>query len=238
MDEIKDRMTRYWSEREPKFLELRERELRSEKRLRWLAELHRYLPAGKRLDILDLGTGTGFFCFLLGAEGHRMTGIDLTADMIAGARETAARLGSTARFHIMDAERPDLAPGSFDALVTRNLTWGLPHLADAYRRWHGLLRPGGVLVNFDADYCREDVSKPLPKEHAHKDIAPELTREYESFKDLLRPVQRPRPAWDVELLTAAGFHDIEVDGGVWKRIYAEFDEFYNPTPIFTIAARA
>ena len=31
----------------------------------------------------------------------------------------------------MDAEKPDFAPHSFDVLVTRNLTWGLPHLAEA-----------------------------------------------------------------------------------------------------------
>jgi hypothetical protein len=27
-----------------------------------------------------------------------------------------------------------------------------------------------------------------------------------------------------------------VDTGVWKRVYPEPDEFYNPMPIFTIAA--
>ena len=48
--------------------------------------------------------------------------------------------------------------------------------------------------------------------------------------------QQPRPQWDVQLLTECGFERIIVDNGVWKRIYAEVDEFYNPVPIFTIAA--
>ena len=61
---------------------------------------------------------------------------------------------------------------------------------------------------------------------------------YENFIYILRPAQQPRPQWDRELLTAAGFHNIEVDTGVWKRIYADFDEFYNPTPIFTLTATA
>jgi hypothetical protein len=48
--------------------------------------------------------------------------------------------------------------------------------------------------------------------------------------------QQPRPQWDVQLLLQAGFSEIRVDNGVWKRVYQEIDEFYNPTPIFTIAA--
>ena len=37
-------------------------------------------------------------------------------------------------------------------------------------------------------------------------------------------------------LVEAGFERVLVDVGVYKRIYKEIDEFYNPTPIFTIAA--
>lgn len=138
----------------------------------------------------------------------------------------------------MDAEKPDFAPYSFDVLLTRNLTWGLPHLAEAYANWHTLLKPGGLFINFDADYCREDTSRPLPKKHSHKAISSSQLREYEKLKDILRPSQRPRPEWDRELLAAVGFHDIAVDTGVWKRVYADYDEFYNPTPIFTLTAVA
>ena len=48
--------------------------------------------------------------------------------------------------------------------------------------------------------------------------------------------QGPRPQWDVQLLVKAGFERVVVDMGVYKRIYREIDEFFNPTPIFTIAA--
>ena len=238
MEEIKQRMSDYWTERALDFSRLRMKELSGGKHALWLAEFDRYLPPKKSLDILDLGTGTGFFCFLLGREGHRMTGIDLTAGMIDEACRTSAELGIPVNFQVMDAEEPAFAPHSFDVLVTRNLTWGLPHLAEAYANWHTLLRPGGLLINFDADYCREDTSAPLPENHAHKGISSELAQEYENFKNILRPAQQPRPQWDRELLTAAGFHNIEVDTGVWKRIYADFDEFYNPTPIFTLTATA
>lgn len=238
MDTIKNRVSAYWSQRAGDFSQLRIRELESGKRALWLAEIERYFPTGRKLDILDVGTGSGFFAMLLGAEGHRITGIDLCPDMIGEARKTAALLDIPASFHVMDAERPDFPPASFDAVITRNLTWSLPHLPEAYRNWHSLLRPGGVLLNFDADYCREDTGRPLPANHAHKKVSPALTVEYEHIKDELRPGQRPRPAWDMALLAEAGFRDIRVDPSVWERLYREMDEFYNPTPIFAIFAQA
>lgn len=238
MEQIKQQMRSYWTRRADGFSRQRLREFSGGMHERWLAEFHRYLPADRQMKILDLGTGTGFFAFLLADEGHRVTGIDLTEKMIEEARRDSGVLGIDADFFVMDAERPEFAPGSFDALVTRNLTWGLPHLGEAYRSWHRLLKPGGILINFDADYCREKQDAPLPENHAHKQIAPELVQEYEQFKAVLRPVQQPRPAWDEKLLKAAGFRDIRIDTGVWKRIYREFDEFYNPTPIFTITACA
>lgn len=238
MEEIKQRMTNYWSQRAVDFSALRMKEFSGKMHERWIAEFRKYIPMEKPLKILDLGTGTGFFALLLGAEGHQVTGIDLTEDMILQARKSAEILEIPADFYVMDAEAPEFAPETFDVLVTRNLTWGLPHLPEAYRNWHELLKPGGVLVNFDADYCREKKADALPENHAHKGIAPELSKEYEHFKDTLRPGQQPRPQWDVQLLTQAGFHDVTVDTGVWQRIYQEYDEFYNPTPIFTIAAHS
>lgn len=236
MEELKRQMADYWSKRAVDFGALRRKEFSGKMHARWMAEFRRYLPMDRPLRILDLGTGTGFFAFLLGMEGHTVTGIDLTEDMILQAKRTAEILGIPADFLVMDAEAPGFAPGTFDALVTRNLTWGLPHLREAYRNWFALLKPGGILINFDADYCREKQAESLPPNHAHKGIAPEMRLEYEHFKDALRPVQQPRPEWDVELLTEAGFQNITVDTGVWRRIYQEIDEFYNPTPIFTIAA--
>ena len=38
---------------------------------------------------------------------------------------------------------------------------------------------------------------------------------------------------DSSIATSSG---VTVDSGVWARVYAEKDEFYNPVPIFTIAA--
>lgn len=238
MEAIKKRITDYWSRRVEGFSALRRREFAGEKGHLWNEELNRYLPAGRALRILDAGTGTGFLAFLLAAQGHRVTGIDLTPGMIAEAKQTAARLRLPADFFVMDAEEPDFADQSFDVIVSRNLTWTLPHLERAYCRWHTLLKPGGILLNFDADYCHEKPLTELPRCHAHQTLSKGLMTEYEHMKDCLRPAQRLRPQWDVTLLEHAGFHAIAVDGGIWQRIYHDVDEFFNPTPIFTISAMA
>lgn len=239
MELIKHRVTHYWSNRADSFEQQRLREFDSEKRERWLAELRRYLPQGKTLRILDVGTGTGFFACLLAAEGHKTVGIDLTPNMIEHAKHMAAVLGLDARFQLMDAEEPDFESESFDVLVTRNLTWTLPHIEKAYREWYRILKPGGILINFDADYCaalEDEDEHDLPANHAHKLVPDCMMQENDSITMEIGAYHGPRPQWDVQLLIEAGFERVTVDTGVYRRIYAEIDEFFNPTPIFTIAA--
>ena len=239
MEAIKHRITHYWSHRAEAFQAQRIREFEDEKHERWLAEFRRYIPHDRPLRVLDLGTGTGFFAFVFAAEGHEATGIDLTPDMIERAKETMSILGLEASFHVMDAEMPEFPPESFDVLVTRNLTWTLPHLREAYKAWYGLLKPGGVLVNFDADYysaLENEEEIELPENHAHKLVPDYMREENDEITMEVGAYQMPRPQWDVQLLVEAGFDRVTVDMGVSRRIYAEIDEFYNPTPIFTIAA--
>ena len=239
MELIKHRIAHYWAHRAEAFQTQRIREFEDEKHARWHAEFNRYIPHDRTLRVLDLGTGTGFFAFVFAAEGHDATGIDLTPDMIDHAEHMDAVLGLYASFQIMDAEEPEFEPEGFDVLVTRNLTWTLPHIAKAYREWYKLLKPGGVLINFDADYCAaldDEEEHELPENHAHKLVPDYMKAENDAITIEIGAYHGPRPQWDVQLLVEAGFERVTVDMGVYKRIYAEIDEFFNPTPIFTIAA--
>lgn len=238
MEQMKERVVNYWSARTESFRDLRIREFEGKMHERWLSEFQKYIPMDRSLRVLDLGTGTGFFALLLSQQGHQVVGIDLTESMIETAKHISEVMNLPAEFYVMDAEHPDFEPEQFDVLVTRNLTWTLPHLPEAYANWHKLLKKDGILINFDADYCREKNDQPLPEKHAHKDVPDVLKQEYEYFKDALRVMQKPRPQWDRELLQEAGFRDVQTDLQVWERIYCDYDEFYNPTPIFTISAKA
>ena len=41
---------------------------------------------------------------------------------------------------------------SFDVIISRNLTWNLPHPEMAYKEWLRVLKKGGKLLNFDANW--------------------------------------------------------------------------------------
>jgi ubiquinone/menaquinone biosynthesis C-methylase UbiE len=101
------------------------------------------------LDALDVGCGTGFLSLELAARGHRVTGIDLALEMLALAREKAARAKAYIRFEPGDAEKLPFATASFDLVITRHVLWTLPHPEDAVREWVRVLRPGGRLTVID-----------------------------------------------------------------------------------------
>lgn len=235
--DIKEEMTDYWAARAEQFAALRIQELESEMSKRWLAEIKGCLPEKQNLRILDIGTGGGYFCFLLAREGHELTGIDLTEEMIAEAKKISTMLGVPSDFYVMDAETPEFQEACFDVIITRNVTWTLPDLEKAYTNWGRILKKGGVLINFDGDYCREDPDQKLPENHIHKQISKEQWRAYEHLKEELRPISKPRPEWDAVLLKDAGFKVITVDEELSDRIYTEEDCFYNPTEIFKIIAK-
>ena len=239
MEQLKEHVRNYWTRRAPSFTRQRLREWKSAKLGRWRRELGHYLPSGNPLRILDAGTGAGFLACLLAAAGHEVTGIDFSEKMVHYAETSARTLDVAVRFLVMDAEAPAFPEESFDVVVTRNLTWTLPHLDEAYQAWYRLLAPGGVLINFDADYCHEfsrveDLT--LLSDHAHKRIPAALLAEGDEITQEMCAYQQKRPEWDVRLLLDAGFGRISIDAGVGGRIYAEQDEFYNPAAVFAIAA--
>ena len=63
-----------------------------------------------------------------------------------------------------------------------------------------------------------------------------MKRESDAITAEIAEGQKIRPQWDTELLIAAGFEKACIDTGVYRRIYREKDEFFNPIPIFVIAA--
>ena len=235
-DERKEKIVKYWEKRSDSFLEQRRQELHSTMAERWMKEINAQLPEGKNLKILDVGCGAGFFTILLAKAGHQVTGIDLTPDMIKNARILVEEEGVNCEFTVMDAENPEFPDDTFDVIISRNLTWTLPNVRHAYEEWLRVLKKGGVLLNFDANYGLEDCTDTasLPEQHAHNMLGNDMMRECEEIKRQLPISSYSRPAWDLETLGSMDFKDFRVDLGISSRIYLEKDEFYNPTPLFML----
>lgn len=235
-DDRKERISNYWTKRSDSFLEQRRAELHSSMADKWMAEMKTFLPDKKTLKILDVGCGAGFFSILLARLGHDVTGIDLTPDMIRHSKELAAEEKVSCSFMVMDAENLDFEDQTFDVIVSRNLTWTLPEAGKAYQEWVRVLKPGGVLMNMDANYGADNFSDTsgLPENHAHFTVGDELMRECEEIKRQLPISSYIRPAWDLEILGKLKMEKFFIDLGISKRIYTKKDEFYNPTPMFMI----
>ena len=237
-DSRKERIAGYWSKRSDSFQAQRRAELHSSMADRWLLEIQKYLPK-RKLKILDVGCGSGFFTILLGKQGHEVLGTDLTPDMIKKSRELAKEEGIDCKFEIMDAENLDFPDETFDVVISRNLTWTLPDAGHAYEEWCRVLKKGGILLNFDANYGSSNFADTshLPENHTHNQVGMDMMQECEEIKKQLPISSYIRPAWDVETLGNLGILELSLDLGVGKRIYIEKDEFYNPVPIFTLCGK-
>lgn len=235
-DERKERIVSYWEKRSGDFLEHKRAELHGPMSERWLYEIKNQLPQDRNLRVLDVGCGAGFFSVLLAKEGYQVTGVDLTPDMVENARTLAEEEKTDCEFFVMDAENLRFADESFDVVISRNLTWTLPDVKSAYREWVRVLKKGGILLNFDANYGLSDFTdlSELPDNHAHQEIGDDMMRECEEIKRQLPISSYSRPAWDLETLGAMKLQEFSVDLGISSRIYVEKDEFYNPTPMFML----
>ncbi|MBQ7418273.1 MAG: class I SAM-dependent methyltransferase [Acidaminococcaceae bacterium] len=236
-ENAKEFIENYWTKRASGFKNLRREELQSDKQQQWQEEICRHLPSGRKLKILDIGCGAGFFSILLGAKGHEVTGIDLTESMIEAAAALAAEKNSSACFRVMDAESLTFPAETFDAVVSRNVTWNLPHPEQAYAEWLRVLKPGGLLLNYDAEYGRyhqHDYEKEAI--YAHKDVTKEMVAQCHQIYHMLDISLCQRPQWDLEVLQKLGASTCSADTTVGLRLYPQKDKFYAPAPLFGIIA--
>ena len=156
MEKLLDRIQVYWNKRASSYSE----GLFADETIgRWRRALRENLPKCRVRKVLDIGTGPGFFASVLSMEGYEVTAVDYSPGMLEQARENADDHGAVVRFMQMDAQKLDFPDNTFDAVVSRNLTWNLEDPAMAYAEWLRVLRPGGILLNFDSwevDYLRPD----------------------------------------------------------------------------------
>ena len=194
------------------------------------------------------GTGTGFFAVLLAQAGHRVEGVDLTPAMLEEARALAAQRGLDITFREMDAQALDYEDGCFDAVISRNLTWTLPDPERAYGQWFRVLKPGGVLLNFDANWYRYLWDRGAEQAHARdrenlwaSDVRDETAgTDVSAMEAIARQAPlsaRMRPGWDLGVLRGLGLQ-AAADTEIWRQVWTREERINNAsTPMFLVEAR-
>jgi len=250
-DSILQENLHYWTRRAASYSEVNQGELSDGHRSRWSGELRRQIdnrfPRKRReaVRVLEAGTGPGFFAILLAEAGYAVTAIDLTPNMLAEARKNAGALAEQIDFREMNAEALQFADSSFDVVVSRNLTWNLPHPERAYAEWCRVLAPGGLLLNFDAnwyaylfDAAAEEAY--LRDRRNSADLGLGDLNVGENFDVMEEIAQRVplsairRPDWDAAVLAGLGLR-VRTDCQVWERVW-DRQEKTNcaSTPLFLV----
>ncbi len=98
-------------------------------------------------DVLEVGVGTGL-ALPTYARDRRITGIDLSAEMLALAAKRVAAIGlpNVKALREMDAEATDFSDASFDIAVAMFVASVVPHPRKLMEEMRRVVRPGGHIL--------------------------------------------------------------------------------------------
>jgi SAM-dependent methyltransferase len=174
-----------------------------------LERLVRFADLPPESLLLDSGCGPGLVSGAFLAGGHRVVGVDLSAEMVARARRRCAEFGERVRFEQRSLFDPALR-GPFDAAVSRYVLHHTPDPAAFVHRQVELLRPGGVLILCDHT---TDPEPAAARHHHWLEVARDRTH-----------VRNLTTGGLADLLAAAGLEELRL---VEEPFTLDFDEWFD-----------
>ncbi|NLH02131.1 MAG: class I SAM-dependent methyltransferase [Clostridiales bacterium] len=202
----------YWGAAAPDFSQLIYEDLQPERKKVWLNKILSNAPQKEQMDILDAGTGPGYFAIILSEAGHRVTAIDCTEEMILEAKKNLDKANVSARLLIMDSQHLNFGEESFDLIVSRNVVWTLCDPVGAYREWLRVLRPGGRIIIFDANYGMYCFDKKIEEQKKSDEALyrqlygslPKKRVQMNEYFERMYLSDKKRPDWDENILNLLG----------------------------------
>jgi len=241
-----EKLKRNWTSGADNYSRIIKEELSSPLRQAWIDIILENAPKATGMDVLDIGTGPGFFAIIMEQVGNHVTALDCTEAMIDQAKKNAENEGVKPLFMLSDGQELDLPDESFDLIISRNVTWTLINAEKAYEEWKRLLRAEGKVIIFDAnwnyrffneDYMRRFKEDRKNYERIFGKSASTLTEEQEDYRKSMPMCQRLRPQWDLDTLIKVGYKKIYCDMDISKIIWDEERQILNrSTPMFMLVA--
>jgi len=116
-------------------------------------ELGRRIPRGKKLKVLDVGTGFGInVAFLAGwvSKGSAVWTVDPSKEVLTDVKAALGKEGARlVRFAVATADDLDFEDGFFDVVVSVMVLHHIEKLQPALKEMVRVLKPGGTLVIVD-----------------------------------------------------------------------------------------
>lgn len=232
--EIQERINNYWSKRADGFSACRVKDIEGSQRKIWTDIICKIAGSGRGLRALDVGTGAGFYAFILDDLGFRVTGVDYSQNMIDNAVANSEDLGyKNIKFIKMDAQSLKFEDCSFDFVISRNVTWTLPDPKKAYEEWCRVLVPGGKIINFDANYgcdfkhaeeigqAYKEMQNWTPSTYNRILQSKEMIEERNDISKQLYISNFVRPQWDIDVLIQNNISKITIDTQIGRRVYVD-----------------
>lgn len=176
----------------------------------WRQSLQSVLGEQAELEVLDIGTGTGFLAIPIAELGHRVTGLDFSEEMVRLAAEKAVAKGLDARFVIGRAEKLPFADRVFDAIVSRNLLQYITNRQIVFEEWLRVLKPGGSITLWDGDWIARNLAPYALKQTSQKRVPSRHGMIKRQGTVRVRSMKAQSSLFDEVAadLSAAGFSDI------------------------------
>ena len=146
---LETEMNQYWTERSKSYSEQNRAQIENEKRYEWENMILKYAPQKECLNILDVGTGPGFFAIILAQKGHRVTAVDLTRDMLEQAKENANHYKVKIEFELLKNQFLPFPDNTFDLVVSRDVTWMLQDAEGVLKEWYRVTKKGGKVLYYN-----------------------------------------------------------------------------------------
>ncbi len=242
---LETEMNQYWTERSKSYSEQNRAQIENEKHYEWENMILKYAPQKECLNILDVGTGPGFFAIILAQKGHRVTAVDLTRDMLEQAKENANRYKVKIEFELLKNQFLPFPDNTFDLVVSRDVTWMLQDAEEVLKEWYRVTKKGGKVLYFDANWYYYLFNEDEKKKHLENQKMVQekggfiynKSKIMENLAKVLPLSQTFRPDWDKKILPMLGYHNIVTVSNINSIVYTEKEQIqYASKPEFLVVA--